>query len=313
MQFEENKDDIIKSLKSQLSKEIKDHKETKKAFESLEKEYRECEREMKKSYEEKERMKIKEKDMTAIIELNTESDFEKTPKIVINVEKQKEVLSCTVCEYPFSCEAEMNQHIPKHNSFKVRPEVNNICSLCSKQFISNNEFKHHINMIHNKKEFNCQECDFQASSQIILNKHINLKHKDKESVQESTIKCAHCSNQYSSMWNLKNHLRDDHEIQEECSFYQKGSCKFPDKVCWNKNSALVQKHTESKSNNIIKCYDCRETFQRISNMMLHRNSKHPDKVRPCKNPESCEFTICWYMHIETSNSNSETASNSNCN
>ena len=79
------------------------------------------------------------------------------------------------------------------------------------------------------KQFNCQDFDFQASSQIILNKHNNLKHKEKNCVQDSTFKCSNCDKQFSAMWSLKNHIRDEHETMEECIWFKKGSCRFLEK------------------------------------------------------------------------------------
>ena len=72
----------------------------------------------------------------------------------------------------------------------------------------------------------------------------------------------------------------------------------------------MQKHVELKSNKTTECDDCKETFKRISTMMLHRKTKHPDKVRLCRSPESCEYTNCWYMHRKTNNGNNEIVSNS---
>ena len=306
VEFEENKDEIIKNLRSELSKEKKEHKETKKNLEALEKEYRDCESEMVRSHEEKERMKIKEKDLTEIIELNSDVTTETVAHILVN----KEELTCKECEYPFRTEIEMNQHTAKHKNYKRNPEINNICSLCGKTFISNNEFRDHIRTIHSRKQFNCQDCDFQASSQIILNKHINLTHKSKDSVQETTFKCTHCNKQFSAMWNLKNHLRYDHKTIEDCIYFKKGKCRFPDKVCWNKHTVLLPIQTDSNPNKSIECFDCKETFERIKHMMLHRKSKHPEKVRPCRNPDTCEFTTCWYRHIENNTNDNISITNS---
>lgn len=199
MNFEENKDETIRNLKSELSKEKRNHTTTKNALVALEKEYRKCEDELSKSHEEKERMKIKEKDLTSIIELNTDSPDETVTEVQLNNDEEQQLFSCKVCEYPIGNKAEMINHIPIHNMYKRNPEIINKCNLCTKEFISNNDFREHIRTIHTHKQFNCQDCDFQASSQIILNKHNNLKHKEKNSVQESTFKCSNCDKQFSAM------------------------------------------------------------------------------------------------------------------
>ena len=170
-------------------------------------------------------------------------------------------------------------------------------------------------MMHSRKQFNCLECEFQASSQIILNTHLYLKHKRVDRAQETIFKCKQCDEQFSAMWNLKNHLRDEHETIEDCLYFKKGRCRFPNKVCWNKHSTTnnnenTQIHTELNSTKFIECYDCKETFQRIGYMMLHRKSNHPEKVRPCRNPDTCEYTGCWYRHNESATNDSENILNS---
>ena len=160
------------------------------------------------------------------------------------------------------------------------------------------------------RQFNCQDFDFQASSQIILNKHNNLKHKEKNSVQESTFKCSNCDKQFSAMWNLKNHIRDEHETMEECIWFKKGSCRFLEKkVCWNKHTVLLQNKAESNVKN-IQCHNYKETFKRVSHMMIHKKNKHPEKVRLCRNGESCDFKNCWYRHSNTHTSDNENITNS---
>ena len=72
IEAEESKDDIIRGLQLKLGKEIKDHKETKKHLEFLQNEYKGCEHELRNSQEEKERLKIKAKDLEAIVVLTKE-------------------------------------------------------------------------------------------------------------------------------------------------------------------------------------------------------------------------------------------------
>ena len=41
---------------------------------------------------------------------------------------------------------------------------------------------------------------------------------------------------------------------------------------------------------------CRKAFNTKHNMMNHRLKDHPDKVRPCRDQDSCTRTTCWYQH-----------------
>ena len=118
-------------------------------------------------------------------------------------------------------------------------------------FDSSNTLKSHIKETH-KLEYNCEECDFQASdSKIILSKHMNLRHRNEAEQENDTFKCDKCDNQYSSKWNFNNHNRDDHDHTEECSYYKKGSFRFPDKVCWKLHKKLIVIETSA-----IKTEEC---------------------------------------------------------
>ena len=35
--------------------------------------------------------------------------------------------------------------------------------------------------------------------------------------------------------------------------------------------------------------------------MVHRKEVHPEKVRPCNDPDRCGFTTCWFLHINKPN------------
>ena len=158
-------------MQSKLSKEIKDHKETKEALKSLEKEYIGCQREISQSQEEKERLKIEVTDLKAIMGLSKDAE-----NVIEDIQIQDKICSCKECDYPFKTENCMNQHIKKHQIEVQTAELKSNCNICSVEVTSMEELRKHIGIKHSK-QFNCQDCDFQASSQIILNKHNNLSHK----------------------------------------------------------------------------------------------------------------------------------------
>ena len=56
------------------------------------------------------------------------------------------------------------------------------------------------------------------------------------------------------------------------------------KVCWNKHTVLLQNKAESNVKN-IQSHNYKDTFKRVSNMMIHKKNKHPEKVRLCRNGE----------------------------
>ena len=76
---------------------------------------------------------------------------------------------------------------------------------------------------------------------------------------------------------LKNHKRDEHDMVEECTYFKKGRCKF-ENLCWNKHIGLEQTPPARTITKCLECYDCKELFTRLGDMMIHRKNKHPEKV-----------------------------------
>ena len=88
-----------------------------------------------------------------------------------------------------------------------------------------------------EEEFNCTKCDFQATSNIELDKHINLKHttydKDK---RFHDIKCKNCGEQFGNKRNLMNHRKSNHSnTVAPCRNNLVGKCTFTDEMCWWKH------------------------------------------------------------------------------
>ena len=145
-------------------------------------------------------------------------------------------------------------------------------------------------------QFNCTECSFQGSSNVILTKHINLAHKkDVEKVLPGTFKCTKCNQQLSSKWNLNNHMRDSHEKLKECEFYNMGICNFPETVCWDihkKKDGDGVKVTKEQ----LECHTCKNVFNSKHVLMMHRLKEHPEKIKPCRDQNNCTRHVCWYNH-----------------
>ena len=151
------------------------------------------------------------------------------------------------------------------------------------------------------KQFNCDNCDFQATNVLILNKHINLKHRGKSSENLKVFKCEVCGNQFSEYWSIMNHIKENHEVTERCTHYPRGRCKFLDEECWlvHEKKKEITKRKETKDDS--KCYICEQMFKTKNDMMRHRKQIHPVGLRTCKDDEegTCEFgpRRCWYIHV----------------
>ena len=156
---------------SEIDKEKKMHLNTKKSLDTLNVEYNSCKKELSAVQEEKERLKIKVKDLEELVRLKTlddnDEDMEEIiqPKNVINPNIVN--YNCPECDYPCNTMVEKNYHVEKHKTNTVTLEVQQPCTLCKNETNSQSDLKSHIQLKH-ALEFNCQECDFQESSQIIL-------------------------------------------------------------------------------------------------------------------------------------------------
>ena len=165
------------------------------------------------------------------------------------------ILICDICEYPFKTQENLNSHKEKHKNETEECETNQTCGICSTEFSSNNEFRNHIKIKH-ITQFNCENCDFQGSSKIILTKYLNLKHRNKEDQENGTLICSNCKDQFSSLWNLNNHMRDTHTKTQVCKWFEDGHCRFPESECWNKHDK-----SQSIQTNLAGDIKCQERLQ----------------------------------------------------
>ena len=68
---------------------------------------------------------------------------------------------------------------------KVKPHL---CSLCGKSFPSTSTLKKHIDAVHEKKEYECEECKEIFKNKYAYQMHLDFKHRGKES-----WKCKICN------------------------------------------------------------------------------------------------------------------------
>ena len=297
---------------SQLKHEKTMHQETKKALNALQLQFNQCKNELMVVQEEKERLSIKVNDLKATIDIKnkitqeepyiTSKNTNETNKTFMS--NEREIFHCQECDFPLKTLKEKNDHILNHKPNNVKDNGKQQCYLCKKDFYTDKVFKSHV-LIHHQSEFNCQECDFQAgASQIILSKHMNLRHRHESEQTDDTFNCEECNMQFSSKWNCNNHKRDKHEPNIECIYYRQGSCKFTDNECWNRHTKDVAAQSPLQDKATVECFVCKNKFKSKNEMMHHRKNTHPEKVRQCNNPESCGLTKYWYFHTPKQNETS---------
>ena len=81
-----------------------------------------------------------------------------------------------------------------------------------------------------ERQWNCKECEFQGSSQIMLKTHIEEKHTERE---DAAFQCTMCDEVFNSKWYFMNNIRDYHsQAKDTCMRFQQGRCKFSTEECW---------------------------------------------------------------------------------
>ena len=60
----------------------------------------------------------------------------------------------------------------------------------------------------------------------------------------------------------------------------------------------------NRNDETFNCNICDTAFESISDFMKHRKTKHKERVKMCKNKETCVFkTSCWFLHDDYQNIN----------
>ena len=155
------------------------------------------------------------------------------------------------------------------------------------------------------QDFNCVECDFEASCKEELSWHMNANHgwpppsDDSEEEYDKQYICNFCGEVLDTKKSLMYHRKEMH-VEEVilCSFFVEGHCDFENDTCWyihDKKKAKLQE---------FKCNFCEKTFKTKYKKMHHKKEYHPESVPECKNFKNgtCRFenNKCWYQHDKDS-------------
>ena len=127
-----------------------------------------------------------------------------------------------------------------------------------------------------------------------------MAHRKEGEQDKGTFQCTKCEQQFSSKWNLNNHIRDSHEKSKVCQFYNRGKCNFPETVCWDIHKKEDTVNPTTKDH--LECHTCRNVFNSKHLLMMHRLNEHPEKIKPCRDQESCTRQVCWYKHKKSKSS-----------
>ena len=88
----------------------------------------------------------------------------------------KKVYNCKVCEYKSPYASSIRSHNAVHNG------KNYSCNICFSKFSLPQSLKKHMNSIHNRISFKCEQknpCDFTTSERSNIKKHVCWKYECK--------------------------------------------------------------------------------------------------------------------------------------
>ena len=232
----------------------------------IEGEYYKCVNELALKTEECEKLKIELSDLKQLFQLKTETENleSNTTQMVKNIEVQN-LQNKTDTE-------QKNENPWQEVSYKSKKRQHSHVN--SKPEIAIEE-----------EEYNCDECPFQGTAQVQLEKHIKLKHR---------ITCRICEESFKLKTDMMAHRKLRHpNLVATCRNYKESKCPFEDSKCW-------WNHNLSRGNQEFKCFVCEEKFENKPSMMSHRKKKHPEIIRKCFNYEEnkCRFqdAFCWFKH-----------------
>ena len=277
---EENhkKVDEISNITS-LQVELKECRESKI---KLEKQFEKCEIELRNRTEAYEKMKIENQNLKQKIELDK------------RLEKSRALGDLK------SNQGQINENEKIPNRYSRKENVQQIGEKCySKNTTSKSvNVNKHIKTVHTEAaEFNCIECPYQATAQLELNKHINLKHRLVNQRIEEVIHCKYCGEQFAAKWNLMNHRKQKHpSLVPFCEKYKESDCKYSSEMCWWRH--VITSDNDSR----FKCFTCSKNFKTKGELMVHKKREHVSSVKTCENfkQNTCRFRseFCWFLHGE---------------
>ncbi len=238
---------------------------------------------------------------------------------------------CRKCGNSFSTKNKLKYHIQSHYGKKQR------CNLCSFTTLRIDQLYLHIKSVHGTlKQFQCDLCEARFTTAPYLKRHTknvhsskryqcdiclniystkpNLKQhkKEKHSGKKVSMSCQKCDKTYTSMWNLRTHIRLQHSIHEKYSW----KCLICG-VQFTRRHGLTdhmqRKHSDKRP--IFKCTICSVVYQSEGGLRRHNKIKHTmkDKSYQCQTCFASLFTgTALNRHLKTHSLENKTVKCGHC-
>ena len=123
------------------------------------------------------------------------------------------------------------------------------------------------------EEWNCNDCEFQASIPSELMNHLKLTGhqpsqniRDKKKLFHDYKQCYTCDLEVDGYWNLMNHRKTVHPSNKKCRNFPNGKCTFGNQ-CWYVHEEELMDVDESFKDDVkaedskYRCYICNIEFE----------------------------------------------------
>ena len=209
---------------------------------------------------------------------------------------------CDICSHVTDNTHDLEAHMDTHK--KCQKEVS--CNQCEESFEDNSDLKNHIENEHSK-QWNCNDCDFQATTrQILLNHckqaqgHHPSKRQKQRLGQTGVLECYTCQAEFRNYHDLMSHRKEDHPSNKTCRYYIKGECHFSAEECWYLHKVKPNSGDSDERNAEFQGFVCKNIFSSKYDLMEHKKKNHPSKIlctkfqkRECKRSSE----DCRYLHV----------------
>ena len=198
---------------------------------------------------------------------------------------------CFLCKTIFPDEEKLKKHLLQDEKVKILK-----CETCGDVFYNLNSFKHHMNTVHLRKRFGCNQCDRSYSVLKDLNLHIKGKHEN-----DARLQCKICLQRFSKFSSVKDHMKGVHAKDlvkldvknNKKDVHQKDFVKVICDICSKtyRDKKSLDRHYDvvHKALKNYKCQKCNKSYGRPENLAEHVRITHESNgIKPfaC---EICQF------------------------
>ena len=162
---------------------------------------------------------------------------------------------CGQCNLTYPTKVELDHHVKM-----IHEEPDYQCNICEKKFRFKRLYEIHVATdIHDKNgNWHCEICGYVAKERGQLNVHRRIVHENKK-----LFKCENCPSAYNDRSNLEMHIANIHDgVKYKCDLCSES-------FTLKKNVARHKKRKHIKNRPLFKCDKCLKDFVAKYNLQLH--------------------------------------------